>query len=260
MFILNPYDSGLHRYTRAILAKADLEGFVKPNTATIKAMDKMIRQLDSQGIWDRMDIFYFARYNDVNLGNFSRINWINPSAHSLSSASTSLYNINGWKFDGSTAIGTNFRTQDAVKLTLNNAHQSALIYDVSDASSAVESIIAGNDTNGIDRWSAWNTNLQRINANTSLSSNADLSGVGFKTINRKSATDVVLTSGATSLSRTGNSNALQSLSHNIGANSTNRSKLGISTFSMGSAIDDKVSDLRTLYNTFFTEIGLSAIA
>lgn len=251
---------GLHRYTRAILRFARENSITAPNSPTIKAMDEFIRGLDSSGIWGRCDVFYIGAYNDLSLAEFSRINWISPNAHLLGSTATSLFTLNGWKFDGVEAINTNYRTLDAVKLTLNNAHQAALVYEVPESPTATNTIIAGNQTNGIDRWSAFNTNLQRINANVSIDSNANLSGVGFKTINRKSATDVVLTSGATTIIRTGASYQLQIQNHVIGANSTNRSQLGIATFSMGAAIDDLVPTYRSLLNDYLYQIGLPAIA
>lgn len=258
---LLPVD-GLHPYTRRILARAREESFTLPSPSTIKSMDKMIRRLVAENLWNRFDIHYWGQYNDTNIKNFSRIDWISPSTRLLTDNIDVSYVANGWKFSGApgSAYDTQFRFLDAIKATLNNAHKAAIVFDSSESTDAVTGIISGNITNGVDRWSAFNTNIQRVNSNLSLGVSVNLSGTGYKTISRTSATDVVLTSGISTFNATGNSTSLATNNEVISANSTSRGRLGLCNYSAGSAINDKYMLLRSIYNEFSASIGLTGFA
>jgi hypothetical protein len=79
---------------KAIINRAKTEGFTLPSKPTLQATDVLIQQMIADGYWQKRDSFFNFAYNQQNLINFTRINWINPTG-SLGEFVNPFYNILG---------------------------------------------------------------------------------------------------------------------------------------------------------------------
>lgn len=263
------FSNSLLPQTRAILSRADTEGITKPSMTTVKAMNKLIKKMIVTGIWDRLDYFANASYNDVNMKSFATINWKRPNDYPLSVyGADTLYNANGWKGVGTanSEINTHLTSAYSGRISTNtNVHYMSVVNDVSEVTAIADSLISSGGSNTVDVFFAFNTNVQRIassGANNNLNSNADLSGTGLKVMSRYTSNDVRLINKTVVLDRTSVGGELPPLNVLILRNSVTRySKLGLSCFSIGQSLHDGKDLLfRDMYNQYLIEIGLTAIA
>jgi len=265
------YGNVLIPKVRDILSVAKTNGFIVPNERTILAINTFIKKAMHYGLWEKFDYFLNGAYNDVNMLNFSRIDWRFP--HNMRNTSPIAfigdidYSANGWKFKGlqNSFIDTgHYANNTQRKSSKTNLHYASVVNDISGVSVIADTLISSGQSNTWDTFLGTNTDRHKIASATSLvnlNSNADLTGTGLKTISRTSSTDVILSNKSTIINRTSNGGDLPPLSIWIGRNSTTRfSKLGLSNFSIGQAINDKTELYRQLYNEFLTEIGLNPIA
>ena len=107
---------------RAILNYAYSQGYTLPDARTQGIQNAFYRTLESQGFIANMDIFYVFFNNDASLEQFSKINWITPSANTITTSGTTNYGISGFTFDGvSQYLDTNFiPSVNGIKYTLND--------------------------------------------------------------------------------------------------------------------------------------------
>ena len=107
---------------RAILEYANSLGYTLPDARTQGIQNAFYRTLETSGFIANMDIFYVFFNNDVSLEQFSKINWITPSANTITTSGTTNYGISGFTFDGvSQYLDTNFiPSVNGVKYTLND--------------------------------------------------------------------------------------------------------------------------------------------
>lgn len=227
----------------------------------IFALNKLVKKLKYYGIWNRLDDLWIGVYNDSNSINFTRISLKINSIATL--GSTLGYNVNGWKGDGlgTGDFNTGFLYTYATKLTVGNSNLTALVNNVSDCTNASDSLISSANSNTSEIWSAWNTNLHRQLSSSNLSTNADLSGVGFKTFS-KIGDNCTLYNRNTQILRTqANNISLPPQPLIFMRNSTTRySKIGLSMLSIGSNLVGLEMIYRDILNEYLTEIGLTAYA
>lgn len=266
------YGNVLIPKVRDILSVAKTNGFIVPNERTILAINTFIKKAMHYGLWEKFDYFLNGAYNDINMLNFSRIDWrfphnIRDTSPLASIGSDVDYTTYGWKFKGleTSVINTNFLPSNAQrKSTKTNLHYASVVYDRSDVSVINDTLISAGFSNTRETFFAANNSQQRIaseNSLVNLNASADLTGTGLKTISRTSSNDVILSNKSTIINRTSVGGELPVGSIFIGRNSTTRfSKLGLSNFSIGQVINDKTELYRQLYNEFLTEIGLNPIA
>lgn len=107
---------------RAILDYAYSQGYTLPDARTQGIQNAFYRTLQTTGFISNMDIFYVFFNNDTSLEQFSKINWVTPSAHTITTSGTTNYGLSGFTFDGiSQYLDTNFiPSVNGVKYTLND--------------------------------------------------------------------------------------------------------------------------------------------
>jgi hypothetical protein len=64
---------------KAIINRANSEGFTLPSKPTLQAADVLIQQMIADGYWQKRDLILNYAYNDDDVENFTRINWKNPT-------------------------------------------------------------------------------------------------------------------------------------------------------------------------------------
>jgi hypothetical protein len=245
---------------KAVIDRATLEGFTLPGASTLNFCNTLLLSMISSGYWAKRDLILNFAYNDVNCQNFSRINWKNPTGNLALKVNSPLYQVGGWKGTGSTAdyINTQYNLlSSSVQYTLNNASREAIL---THAGTTV-SMIDGSATGFVETMRAGNFNSHKINStNNVLSANVDLGGLGYTSINRTSATNVELFKKAVQFSRTAASTSLTNAPQRILNGAFLAGTVCVGYYSIGSEVVVEGQLLRTAYNTYLTNIGLSAIA
>jgi hypothetical protein len=245
---------------KAVIARATLEGFTLPSASTLNFCNTLILSMISSGYWAKRDLILNFAYNDTACENFSRINWKNPTGNLALKVASPLYQVGGWKGTGSTAdyINTLYNLlSSSVQYTLNNASREAIL---THAGTSV-SMIDGSATGFVETMRAGTFNSHKINStNNLLSANVDLAGLGYTAINRTSATNVELFKKAVQFSRTATSTSLTNASQRILNGAFLAGTVCVGYYSIGSQVVTEGQLLRTAYNTYLTNIGLSAIA
>jgi len=108
---------------QAILAYANSSIFIIPNSAEQTLQNKLIIDLKTAGIWDKLDGFYmFANNITDSNGGFARINWKNPSANygTAQGALPSISPKSGFTGSGSSAVNLNLNASTATNFSSPN--------------------------------------------------------------------------------------------------------------------------------------------
>ena len=103
-----------------ILNYADSLGYTIPSAELQGQQNAIIQGFLDVGLWDNMDTFYVFINNDPSLEQFSRLNWITPSAHTITTTGTTDYGVSGYTFNGTDQyLNTNYTpSTDAENYTI----------------------------------------------------------------------------------------------------------------------------------------------
>lgn len=177
-----------------IIDFATVAGYTLPNELDLRKLNTLIKNLKFDYIWDRLDLLYiFANSGD---DNFRTLNYKNPSAFKGDKTPGLLYTVNGYEGNGIDGyIKTNFSgSVNGVNYLQNDASRICYAYKAStDSSNANLSVIDGVENLSPNRFSLANTVTHRINQeNTNLAAAVDMSGVGYRAIQRNIAASIGL--------------------------------------------------------------------
>ncbi len=250
-----------------VINRAYAEGFTIPSTIILGHCDTLLTEMKNDGIWNVADLFLNFAFNDINLTNFSRINWRNANSKLIGVSSLFgglTYQTNGFKGNGTTGyIDTLVNPSPSVNLpynyTLNNAGRMLVI---SEDVTGGNTIYEGN-TGTSTRMLALASSLSAFTSNTvnSAAATIDTRGVGLKSIMRDSSTNIRIQNGATTLSTTQTSTAITNNTQMLLRAGSSYSNACVSNYYFGASLtNSQVSNFRTYYNTFLTNIGLTAFA
>jgi len=64
---------------KAVINRANTEGFTLPSKPTLQATDILIQQMIVDNYWQKRDLILNYAYNDDAVEDFTRINWKDPS-------------------------------------------------------------------------------------------------------------------------------------------------------------------------------------
>jgi hypothetical protein len=237
----------------AVLAEARIQGYTLPSASQQSKQDTLLRVLISSGVWAKLDLILVLA-NDGSK-EFACINWKNPSGTKATLVSSPTFTSNqGFNSNGSSSyIDTNYNAAtQGVNFTNNNAGEFG--YQVG-ALFGLMFGTAGPSGDGLNVGTA--TIGQRLNmAGTNLNTSADMSGNGFKLINRTSATDVVLFNETTRLDKTTTTAARISSSRRIlnGQNAYLHTLGRVSIYGNGASLVDEALSLRTAIITYLTSL------
>ena len=236
---------------QAILAEATAQGYTLPSAAQQAKQNTLLNTLISIGVWAKLDVLYVLA-NDGG-SQFACINWKNPSGAKANPISSPTFTTNqGFNSNGTSYIDTNFNAAtQGVNFTNNNAGEFA--YQIGATSGPVFGTIGG----GGDAVLMADVVNQRFNMlATNLTATADMSGNGFKLINRTSATNVELFNETTQLSRITTTAARISQNRrilnaqNLFLNSSGR----VSIYGNGASLVSEALTLRTAIITYLTSL------
>jgi len=244
---------------QAVLNRGNALGYKLPTYAQRVKQNNVVKQLKSNGIWQKLDIFYmFATNGDVN---FSTLNWKNPLLYQGTRVASPSFVINkGAKGDGMGAyINTNYNAAtNGVQYTLNSCSRGAWVYDNTGTSTANACIdgVMGNTENCFFGISA---TAHRINQGTNnLPANVDMSGVGFKMITRSNANTVVMQNensrSVNTIASTAISSASQTILNRAIGVSPTPSILGVSSYWMGGDLDSQRIVFRTILLNYLNSL------
>lgn len=265
LFAYPYYNSGyspVNNELQQIINRANYEGFILPSITTLGYCDSLITSMKSDGIWSVGDLYFNFAYNDTNLTNFARINWKNPYGNLYGIATLNgglTYQTNGFKGNGSDAyIDTRFSPALAThNYVLNNAGRFFVVSVQNSASFTGGDGIIANSNNRITLNGG---NAYVINAgNNGIST--DATGTGLKGVMRYASNSILAintsatTTGSTASTVLANSNQLilrSGAAFGDGA---------IANYYMGASLTNtQIQNFRTYYNTFLTNVGLTAFA
>ena len=245
-----------------IINRAYAEGFTLPSTTILGHCDTLITEMKNDGVWNVSDVYYNFAYNDVTLTDWARINWKNPygglGIATLFGGVT--YQTNGFKGDGVNGyVDVRFSAQaQAINYQLNNAGRMAVISNIgSGLGNSIDSSTDG------ERIRLAGSSNQRINSGTgNLNIGITFSGLGLKSIMRDSVTNIRLQDTTILYTRTATSTVLPQNKTLLGsANLDSMFDGAISAYWIGASINNtQINNFRTYYNTYLTNIGLTAFA
>lgn len=255
--ILNPY-SILSQEIINIVNYANSNRYTLPSN--LYPLDNLIQELKKNNIWQKLDVFYV--FAGGGSAEFKLINIINPSVHYATAYGGLTWNNYGVLGNGTNSwIDTNYNpATSGINYQLNNA---SIFGVIATNNAAPYAFTVQRSSGGYNQLANYSGNAIRINAGTSapISTNADLSGPGFKSISRTSSTNVELVSTSNNFLRTQNSLAVDSNSQRLlqrdGVSTTHL----ISSFGMGAALTySETQTFRTAFNNYLTAIGETPVA
>lgn len=214
---MNPFFRHIYYYSssqgvlaeyQAILNAAAAAGITTIPEDTQDADQTFIETGLSQGWWALADGIWIFHYNDTDLADFSTLNWKSPANNRMThNTSTGTYGVKGWKWNGSTNQGDlNFNpSTNGVNYQQDAASLIAYVETIPTTGTAILGY-----SNGItNRLRSANSALMSINSGIDLVGGAvDMTGTGYRAINRSTSSAVQLYSGTTKSDRTATSGSL----------------------------------------------------
>lgn len=250
--------------TQKIINRAAYEGFTLPPQLIARYIDDLITEMKNDELWQKTDAFFNFAYNDVNLLNFSRINWFSPySKLGLAEYVDISYLTSGIQGNGTSGYAATGYTplNMSNQYTLNDAGRMMVVYQAYSGSSwALDGNESGSNNNIMANLNVNNT--FRINSTNSLSSTFDATGTGLKGIFRTSSTSVKLVNGSViNNSLTQSSTGLSGFQQTLLKYGSNYGNSILSNYWIGGSLtDSQIINFRAYYNQFLNNIGLSPIA
>jgi hypothetical protein len=237
---------------QAILAEGTAQGYTLPSAGQQAKQNILLNSLISSGVWAKLDVL-FVLANDGG-ASFACINWKNPSGTKATLVSSPTFTSNqGFNSNGSSSyIDTNFNAAtQGVNFTNNNAGEFG--YQVGALFGPMFGTMSG-PGDGLVMTDATN---QRLNmSGTNLITSADMSGNGFKLINRTSATNVELFNETTQLSRiTTTASRISATRRILNAQNNYLHSAGrVSIYGNGASLVSEALSLRTAIITYLTSL------
>lgn len=246
--------------TVALFNRATTEGFTVPDTTLKTQIDTLITSFKDKGIWNKFDFYFNFCYNNVNLSNFSRINWKNPSG-SLATFSGVTYGVKGTSGNGSNAfVNTNWTAStQKVNYALLSASYGVIMGTAGNSYELVGSVGGEGYTKLLNGSGNHYCNSQT--GQGSVNCNMDVSSIGLKAISRN-ATNTYGFLKTTMFTNTSNSlSILTPTAMTFHRNGDNYGQSGIACGYASSYLEQSdINNLRLYYNIFLQAIGLTAFA
>jgi hypothetical protein len=215
----------------------------------------IVLQLKGSGVWEKMDIIYFL--GTWGSANLATLNLKNPITHQITTSGAVTHTPgSGYKGNGG-FLDTNYNAStDAVNYQLNNAYRGMYVKTAFTTNSQLDGINSSN----ANRLANLNGTNQRINQGptNNLSAAADLSGTGYKSIQRNSSSSVILFSGDTKITRSATSTAITSGNQLILRSNTTNGDAELSFYMVGEGLltDTQQIFLSDLFDAFINESEL----
>ena len=259
---------------QAIMNRATQLGYEQPSNSEQRRQNQLIKDLKNHGIFQKLGMLYVFSQNIIPIGtpSLTFINWITPANNPLSlergttGDTFPLYvNYSGWSFNQgnairmvspSTPMGSTVNPINA----LSGGSWGAYVMSAGTSSTSGFNMLFQSDNNGWGRLQSNNTTNQLLFRSVGLTTNADLTGVGFRAGSLSGAlsavTAVELYSGNTKLSRTKTTTETVVAGGGMfinGSSSANRWFFNCGMFFSGLALTE--TEMNNLNNSFQTYLN-----
>ena len=233
---------------QAVLNRAVALGYTLPTAPQQIIQNNLVLALKAGGIWSKLDVLYIFANNGGT--EFARLNWKNPNVNLATLINPLTFTTNqGFNGNGTLSyIDTNFNpSTNGVNYTLNNASISTYLFSV--GAPPIAGSLGGDNRLTIGS-SASN---YRLNTSNGLNSSFAINGIGLKSFNRTTSTNLTLFNGLIGENRTATSTALPTTSLILRYTSNYGTSI-ISTYSMGASLVSENTAYVNAINTYITSL------
>ncbi len=251
-----------------VVNRANAEGFTIPSTTILGHCDTLITAMKNDGAWNLTDAYFNFAYNNINLSNWSRINWKNPygglGIATLVGAGIT-YQTNGFKSNGTGSfIRTNFNPAIAgFNFTLNNAGTMITVSQIGTSADTSFAYVYFTNSGGWEFRASIINPFLSVNTSTFWQFPGGTTNriIGTKALMRDNSTNVRRVESATVFTNTITANSFTNNNITIWNNSNPGNDSCVSQFWVGASLtNSQIQNFRTYYNTYLTSIGLTAFA
>lgn len=227
-----------------------------PSESVKSSLNKVCIDINNYSYVSGLNRMWVFMLNDNTLVNGAgTVSLISPESSLFTFPVAPTYTINGFVGDGSTQYGsTNFNpsSNGPPIYTLNSASRGMYIY--TSGGGYFDGHIASPD-NVITNSN--NSGLHRINSGTNFSGGVDMSGSGYRAINRSSATTTSIYNDLTKSDWTTSSSGLANENLTVLRSTFGYGTAGISMYYIGrSFTQSEHSNIRTIFLSHKTRLGL----
>jgi hypothetical protein len=248
------YDEALE----AVIARATLEEYDMPDEQCLRSVSNFLKKRRSDGSLAKMDFLFLTAIKNggADLDLFSAIDYINPTRQFDPINSPSFTSL-GWAGDGlSSYIELPYNpTVDAVNYLQNDASIGS--YNTEAATIGTGMFGYTSSSSGVRMISASHTQ-QRINSGTNnLPAAHDMSGEGYRAMDRNSGSNCSFYVGTTKTDYLVNSAVILDVKFCIGRSNTAfaNQRWGI-VFAGGSLTEQHHNNIKTDFETYLIESGI----
>lgn len=248
----SPYSTQL----QAVIARWNTLGYTKPSDSWLLAVDQeVIIKAVADGSWAKMDRFKIFALNNAALSQAALVDFKNPSATLATTNGLITFGVAGFKGDALSAyIDLMYNpVTDGVNYIQNSASRGMWVRTAPTTGTRLDGAMTGNNS-----LRSQMTTAQRINQSTAaLNSTVDLTGTGYRAIDRPDSANVNLFSALTKSSRTAASATMENTSQALFREGSAYSNAEISMHFMGASLTDtQHNNIRNNWIAFLTRIGL----
>jgi hypothetical protein len=248
-----------------VINRAYAEGFTLPSTTILGYCDTLITEMKNDNVWDFSDVYFNFAYNDLTLTDWSRINWKNPyGVLGLANVvGTITYQTNGFKSAGTGGyIDTRFvMSQSSINFKLNNAGSMIVQSQIGSSLDNSSNYVYEGSSNFALRASSVSPFVAINSAFFQFPSATGNRTVGLKALMRDSSTDVRMFANLTNYTHTQASTGLSTGAHILFSINNPSNDSCVATHWLGASLTNtQITNFRTYYNTFLTNIGLTSFA
>lgn len=248
--------------TKAVISEADSQLYTKPSNQILQILDAQLIKPLSDTLWNKIKVLRVFSYNQNDVSAFSLLNLKSPTQNYATVNGGMTFSYGGWKGNGTDGwINQNYNPVSAANgYALNSAFQAFFVRRRSEGGN---NALAGQVTSTATQIrNALSTN-QRLNAGANLASALDLSGEGFKAINRPDASNVNGYADLVKSDRASNSFQLPNENMTLFRFGSTYGDMELSFYAAGESLtESEMNELRNRFNAYYTaiwEIGMSGV-
>lgn len=234
----------------SILTEATTQGYTLPSADQQVKQNLFIQTLKSNGVWDKSDLILVFANNGSK--EFACINWKNPSGNKATIASSPTFTVNqGFTGNGTNSfINTNYAPSGLANYKLNDA--SRYVYLRVSAVNKIIDGVSGNTSNTMTTFPSVNQKINQggVNSLTSI----DFSGVGMKSMNRTSSTNITYFNDSVSGTTTATSISVNPVEQLILQSVGSFGAHQVSFYLMGASLVSENSSLVTAFSTYLNSL------
>jgi hypothetical protein len=235
---------------QAVLDYATTQGYTLPSAGQQTLQNQLVVDLKDGGIWSKLDTF--ANFATDGDSDFALIDWIRLTDYTAVNSPT-FTTDEGFQGDATSSyIDTNFNPFiNGVNFTLNDA--SVYLYVKQEATLGAFKVILTYD-GGIGMCNESNIRQRLNNGATNLATAVDLGGVGMKSINRTSSTNLDFYSNTTLSNRTKLSTIVYDRNNILLGTAGLFSNAQISCHASGASLSSENTDFVNAFDTYINAI------